>query len=352
MARGRTRRDFLAAAARAAAGASVAGLGGCFPDVGGSWPQVGPECADDEPITPVAGASRVVEVHREDSVVDGAVNAAAMRPMLDAALAALTDGAADPWRLLLPDYTDATRIGLKVNCLNEYLPTTVPLVAALVASLRDGLGIAPERLIVWDRRLDELSPAPPRRRFDAETVPGATIMGTWSSLEDWSGPGYTDALCGEVEGKVPRLSRILTDLTDLTINCPVLKTHGVSGVTGAMKNIYGIIHNPGDYHRNLVTALPALYRLPPIRRHIRLNVLDALVAVTTGGTSSPPDAYPKRILVSADALALDNYALALVNQLRADKGIGLPDVDPTLTTWLGLSHELGLGALDYELVTA
>jgi hypothetical protein len=50
------------------------------------------------------------------------------------------------------------------------------------------------------------------------------------------------------------------------------------------------------YHRNLATGdlatdLPALYRLPrlpPIRRHIRLTVLDALVVVTAGGTPSPP----------------------------------------------------------------
>ena len=156
-------------------------------------------------------------------------------------------------------------------------------------------------------------------------------------------------MCGRIAGKSPRLSRILTDLTDFTVNCPVLKTHGVSGVTGALKNIYGIIHNPGDYHGSLLTALPALYRLPPIRNRIRLTVIDALIAVTTGGTSSPPDTVPRRILVSQDPLAADSYALKLVNQLRAEKNLNLAEVDPSVTTWLQNGFELGLGTLRYQL---
>ena len=138
-------------------------------------------------------------------------------------------------------------------------------------------------------------------------------------------------------------------MTDFTINCPVLKTHEVSGVTGALKNIYGIIDIPGEYHHNLLEALPALYRLPPIRNRIRLTVIDALIAVTTGGTSSPPDTTPRRVLVSLDPLAADSHALALVNQLRAEKNLNLSAVDPAITTWLKNGYDLGLGTLRYQL---
>jgi hypothetical protein len=351
-----TRRDFLRGTVGAAAGASLIGLGGCFPDVGGSWAALTAACVDEDPVVPVTEAGRVVEVVREDSVLQvtdpgsGAgrleVQAAAMRPMLDAALAALTDGAAQPWSVLLPEVGAATRIGIKVNCLNQQLPTSVALVRALVDSLREGLGITPDRLVVWDRRLDELTLC----GFTAESV-GAPVRGTVNSITDGGGPGYTAAICGVVEGQAPRFSRILTDLTDLTINCPVLKTHRVSGVTAAFKNIYGIIDNPGDYHDNLVTALPALYRLPPIRRAIRLSLCDALLAVTRGGTSDPPDATPRRVLLARDPLALDRYALDLVNGIRATAQPPLGAVDAKVTGWLQGAADLGLGSLQYELQT-
>ena len=353
-----TRRQFLADAARVGAGTAAAGaLSGCFPDVGGEWPHVTPACQDEAAVTPVAGASRVVDVYREDAVVevdDGGVirqeiNEAVVGPMLDAALAELTDGAAQPWHSLLPDYTSATRIGIKANCLNYAVPTSVAMIKALVASLRAELDIDAARIIVWDRRLDELAPPAPRHLYDGDEI-GATILGTINSITDSGGPGYSDAICGVVAGKVPRLSRIITELTDLTINCPVLKNHGISGVTGALKNIYGIIDNPGEYHDNVITALPELYRLPPIRDHIRLTVLDALAAITTGGTSAPAaDAYPRRVIVSQDPLALDSYALALVNQLRGLKTPPAPAVDPSLTEWMQNGYELGLGTVAYEL---
>jgi len=345
----KTRREFLARAAGVGAGAAVGGLLGCFPDVGGEWPEVSALCRDDSALAPVPGASRVVEVFREDSIVDDEINAEVMRPMIDEALAEISGGAADPWRALLPDYTDATRIGIKVNCLNGQVPTAVPLVKALIESLRDSLGVTADRVIVWDRRLDELSPPPPRHLYDAEEI-GATVMGTINSTTDLGGPGYSEAICGMVAGRAPRLSRILTELTDVTINCPVLKTHDISGVTAALKNIYGVIDNPHEYHSNIVTALPELYRLPPIRERMRLTVCDALVAVTRGGTSSPPDTYPKRILVAQDPLALDSYAVDLVNQLRRESGFGLSDIDPSFTEWLQNGYDLGLGTLDYDLV--
>jgi len=343
----------MAAVARAGAGATVAGLAGCFPDVGGSWPEVTEACFDQDAVDPVAGASRVVECFRDDSVVevDGRfeINADAVRPMLDATLDALTDGAAAPWHAILPDFTSAMRIGLKINCLNEMVPTSPAVVKAIVASLKEELAIDGEQIIVWDRRLDEMIPAPPRQLYVPEDI-GAQVIGTINSTTDPGGPGYSDPFCGIVADKAPRLSRILTELTDVTINVPVLKSHGISGVTAALKNIFGIIDNPSEYHGNINESLPALYRLPPIRDHIRLTICDALIAVTVGGTSSPPDTYAKRLLASRDPLALDNHALALVNQLRRDKNLDLAAVDPTTTEWLQNGYDLGLGSLDADLV--
>ena len=86
-------------------------------------------------------------------------------------------------------------------------------------------------------------------------------------------PGYGEQISPTIECQSPRLSRILTELTDLTINCPVLKTHDVSGITAAMKNIYGIIDIPDSYHAPIQTGLPKLYALPAIRNAISLTIV-------------------------------------------------------------------------------
>lgn len=335
-----TRRDILAA------GAALT-TAGCFPEVGGKWPTVSEACRDVDVFAPPASAV-VAEIERADSVtVDAAtarttIHEAPVRLMLEAALATLVP-TGSPWRAVLPDFSSAMRIGLKVNVLNEMCPTSVALTKAVVDSLVDALGVSRDQLIVWDRRLDELE----RCGFTDAAV-GATVMGTLRSTSG-GGPGYGDPTCGVVAGRAPRLSRILTELTDVTINVPVLKTHAICGVTGALKNIYGVIDNPGEYHQNLNTALPLLYRLPPIRRSMRLHLLDGLVAVTTGGTSSPPDTVPRRLLASVDPVALDARALALAEELRAELQLGLKPIDRTFTAWMENSQAQGLGSVDYEL---
>jgi uncharacterized protein (DUF362 family) len=268
--------------------------------------------------------------------------------MIDTALTSLAGGADNPWPTLLPTYQTGMRIGLKVNCLNSKLPTSPAVVRAIIRSLTTKLGVDPSTIVVWDRRLDELINA---GKYTAEDLQGAQMVGTVNSTTDASGPGYYgNAACSVVEGSTPKLSRILTRDTDITINCPVLKSHGVSGVTGALKNIYGIIDIPGNYHDNLPTALPALYNLPAIRNSIKLTIIDALQAVTMKDTQDPPDATPKRILASTDPIALDRYALDLVNQLRATHSV--KPIEGPLVGWLDRAYELGLGAASYSLVTA
>lgn len=343
----KTRREFLKAAGKVAAGASLGGMGACFPDVGGTWPKLTEACVAHDTASLVEGPSEVVEVLCEASAptppTPFQIDEERVRAMLEAALGALGGGtAAKLWERILPDYSPAMRIGIKVNCLNPSCPTSVPVVKALVGMLKSTLGISEQRLLVWDRRLDELRSC----GFTEEAV-GAPVMGTINSTTDGSGPGYGEAFCGVVAGKAPRLSRILTELTDVTLNVPVLKSHDVSGITAAFKNIYGIIDRPEVYHTSLATALPALYCLPPIRTRMRLHIVDAIRAVTRGGTSDVSDRVPKRLLVSADPVALDNYALALVNDLRAHDPLRpLGPVNEERTGWLKNAYDLGLGSLE------
>jgi hypothetical protein len=257
---------------------------------------------------------------------------------------------ASAWRILLPGYKPGNTIGLKVNCLNAQVPTSGAVVRSIVTSLKNDLGVEPSKIIVWDRVLEELKA---KARYSEEDLAGAQLLGTLvSTSQPTEGePGYGAILCQPIEGQTPRISRILTDMTALTINCPVLKTHNVSGVTAAMKNIYGIIDIPGKFHKTLPTALPNIYALPPIRNSLVLTIVDALIGVVTGDTESSPDATPKRILLSQDPVAMDNYSLDLVNQLRAAAQPRAFDPLPTNNLgWIDLAHELGLGNKNFNLV--
>jgi hypothetical protein len=367
---GMTRRGILTGAAGAAAAASLGSIAGCFPSVGGTWPDAGPDAAAeeagtptacgcsppdggaaqaDDQIVPVQGASTVVTIQNDDSVDAKGKSLAqpqldAVQSMVDSVLSTLAGGATNPWSVLLPTAGPCTRIGLKVNCLNAYLPTSRAVVRAIIKNLQTNLQACPYNIIVWDRTLDELTKY---GQYSTDDLQGARLIATAKSGDDPT--GYTDVNCGVIEGFTPRLSTIITDQTDITINCPVLKSHGVSGVTAGMKNIYGIIDIPSSYHSNLSTALPALYRIPQIRNSIKLTIVDALQAVTLADTNNRPDKIVGRIFASLDPLAIDHYALDVVNQIRNDTFHREP-IQSSLLGWLDNAYQLGIGAKEYKLV--
>jgi uncharacterized protein (DUF362 family) len=375
--RGMTRREILTGVAGAATAASLGGIAGCFPNVGGTWPDGavvstcgctppdgGASVANDETATgPRTGASTVVTIQRDDSIDATGKSLAqpqldAVQSMIDAVLSTLAGGAANPWSVLLPNISLCTRIGLKVNCLSGYFPTSPAVVRAIIKSLLTHTEVCPGSIIVWDRRLDELNGA---GKYTDEHLQGAQLLGTITAAKDWHGPKYSSDYFGTFQGSTPRLSRILTEMTDVTINCPVLKSHNQSGVTAALKNIFGIIDIPGSFHTDkdkgihLPTALPALYNIPQIRNSIKLTIVDALQAVVVGDTASPVDRFPGRIFASTDPLALDRYALDLINHMRANplhaNQTPSPAIAGDIISWLDNAYQLGIGTKDYNLVT-
>jgi uncharacterized protein (DUF362 family) len=278
----------------------------------------------------------------------------AVQVMVDTVLSTLAGGASNPWKVLLPTAGFCTRIGLKVNCLNSAVSTSPAVVRAIIKNLQTNLSVCASNIIVWDRTFTELVAA----KYSADDLQGARMLGTTGTYGGVTGPGYSQPNYGTYDGydeaaKVwgkytPRLSRILTEETDITINCPVLKSHGVSGVTAGLKNIYGIIDIPGVFHTPIATALPALYNLAPIRKGIQLTIVDALKAVTVGDTQAMWDNAPGRIFASQDPLALDHYALDLLNSLRAQKK--KPAISGDVVSWMDNAYQLGLGTNGYTLV--
>lgn len=319
-----SRRDLLRGAAALSAGAMLL-----------------PRCGDEDlPLPPATYPGRVVEVRDDRAVTGKTIDRTRAAAMLTAGLTALTGAASvrEAWQALLPDYSPSMRIGLKLNCLSAYLPSSPELVAVVVDSLKQSLGMDPQRILVWDRRTDELT----RSKIDATTVGGARVLGTVTSTSDASGPGYESA-SETVAGKKTHLSRILTRETDATINLALLKTHTISGITGAMKNTYGCIDNPGDFHTGLNNELPLIYSLSGIRNKMRLHLTEGLLAVIKGDTSDPPDATPMRLLLATDPLALDTRAVALVNELRAALTKPAAALDTASLGWLAEAGRLKIG---------
>ena len=94
------------------------------------------------------GLSSVVYIH-DDNLTSGiAPNETLLKPSLLACLKNFTGKStiAEAWRDILPNYKPEQVIGIKVNCINNSLPSHPQVVSALVSSLVD-FGV-PENNIV------------------------------------------------------------------------------------------------------------------------------------------------------------------------------------------------------------
>ena len=232
-------------------------------------------------------------------------------------------------------------VGLKVNGLaGRGASTNVLLVEMICERLREA-GVPQNNIVIWDRLNADLESAGFRvtTRQDRVRCLGNDTL------------GYEDELA--IYGSVgSRLSRTLTQLCDSVINLPVLKDHGIAGVTIALKNLFGAIHNPNKYHLNVGDPYVAdLNMLPPIRQKVRLNICDALTAQYEGGPSYMPQwAWPYNgLLLSLDPVALDSVGWQILERKRAEKDMkslaALGRTPNYIATAADAQHRLGTNDL-------
>lgn len=232
--------------------------------------------------------------------------------MLDRAMETYfhTQNPSEPWKQIV---RPGQLVGLKVNTLGHKLSSSVALVLAICERLQR-VGIKPGDIIIWDRSSRDLQSG----GYTISTGAGAIrCVGT-----DMAGYGYEETPVSF--GKVTtRLSKILTQC-DVTINVPILKNHGMSGVTMAMKNMYGVIHNPNQMHGNSCNPYIAdLNMIPAIRDKVRFVIGDMMTAVYEGGPSYRPEYSWNEdgIIVGEDRVAIDHTALQIIERKRAEKGL-------------------------------
>lgn len=289
--------------------------------------------------------SRIVLVkHSKVISPDGIVDSDILDSMLDTAISNFNgDSPSDYWNKI---FSPKETIGLKVNTLglNSIARSSLTdhfsaITNSIIKSFKE-CGYKDENFIIWDRSNEELTSA----GFNIQNEIGKTRTLGVVSRSGGSAIGYHDNEI-QVESKSTRITKILTDMCDGIINIPLIKDHGNSGFTGALKNHYGTINNARDFHNNNCTdpGIPEINMIDVIRKKQRLIIVDALMCVFNGGPR-----WERRfmwpfggILVGTDPVAVDTVLFNIMNEKR--KRENLQPIHENHAIHISLASEIGLG---------
>jgi uncharacterized protein (DUF362 family) len=257
-----------------------------------------------------SGLSRVV-IARDAKIrsASSSLDSAQIAKLLDRALQASfdCDSPLEAWKKVV---RPGEVVGLKVNCLGGRGNATHPELVEIISERLQQAGI--KEIVIWERQNSDLEHA---RYKIVERGSGIRCFGN-----DTLGFENELSTFGEAGSQV---CRTLTQVCDAVINLPVLKDHGIAGVTLALKSMFGAIHNPNKYHSNAGNPYVAdVYALPPIRQKVRLHICDGINAQYEGGPSFMPQwMWPfNGLLVARDPVALDYVGWKIIENKRAEMG--------------------------------
>jgi uncharacterized protein (DUF362 family) len=265
------------------------------------------------------------------------VNRALARRYINQALLHITGSASASaaWRKLFPSHQ---RVAIKLSCLpGKPLSSSRGVVMAIV----DGLlaaGIKGNHIYVWERTARELQEAGfsvGRGRIN--------ILGT----DNFPAGGYSQTV--EISGSVGTCFSKIMDEVDALVSVPVLKDHDIAGVSIALKNFYGAIHNPNKFHDNHCDPYVAdLCNHPLIRKKLRLTVCDASRIQIHNG----PAYFPRYVLeyggllVSSDPVALDRVGWDIIETERRKMGLKSLSAESRAPKYINSAARLNLGCAD------
>lgn len=312
-----SRRDFFRKAAGAAAG--LAGISALGPSCAESLPKIsksGISSFDGGQ----SGVSRVV-IARDSSIWNGEnLDKDKVRDLLFRAVRKFTGKTGDraAWSVF---FSPGERVSMKLNCIaGKKLSSTPELVGAVAAGVLSA-GVIPENIIGWDRTNRELRRAGFPEGRDAT---GIRYLGTDTGPQkgmNFFGYDYDLTIAGEVGSQVARIASVFSDAI---VNVPVLKDHDLAGMSGALKNYFGAIHNPNKLHENGCEPYVAdLNTMPVFREKTRLIVCDGTLAQYHAGPGYKPHYAWKfsGIIVGTDPVAVDTVAWRIIEEKRAESGL-------------------------------
>ncbi len=315
----RDRRRFLKTTAAAAVVTSVPGL--VFADQ-----------ATDEPNW-FSKPGRVVRVHHPGAMETmKKPNAEVVASMVERAVMELT-GAKDPASAWKQFVGPKDVVEIKINCLGKrYNSTNAETVQAIITGLVSA-GVDRNEIYIYDMYGSHM-----RSTREKLFRPDGKRVGF---AEQW---GYDRNATKHGAGK-SKFAAILGKVTAV-INVPVMKSHSLSQVTGALKNMtHGHVHNPSRFHRNgCVPGIPEIYAHPKIVGKVRLTIMDGLRLLYHGGPQDSPRhrIIQNHIYASTDPVALDRILFERIQEARKEHK-KRPLEEPA---FLAPAQELGLGVAD------
>ncbi|MFH1489877.1 MAG: DUF362 domain-containing protein [Pseudomonadota bacterium] len=167
-------------------------------------------------------------------------------------------------------------------------------------------------------------------------------------LKEAAGPYYRNfnrnLKVVELERPFKRKVAVLRDVleADVYISVPKMKTHGLTMISGAVKNNYGLLTGGQKawYHYYSVTPerfaeiIVEMFRLRPPD----LVIMDAVLAMEGYGPASPETRWVNKVLASDDGVALDRVEAKII-------GFDVEDVP-----YLKLAGDLSLGETDIDAI--
>ncbi len=287
-----------------------------------------------------------VVIAKDDSVFTetGNVKEALVLNLLHKAVMQLTN-ALSPEKAWQSLFKPGDVVGIKLNCLSgRIMSPHVSVVESIIQGLKSA-GVKDKNIIVFERFNRELETAGFRVRRRTE---GIQCFGT----DELPGGGYENE--PQLAGSVGTcFSKIVSRLCTAIVNVPVLKDHDLAGVSVAMKNFFGVIHNPNKYHGNNCNPFIAeLNTHPYLADKVRLIVCDALLAQYHGGPGYKPQwtwNY-NGIIVGRDPVALDRICHTIIEERR--KAMKLPSLKQANREpkYISTAATLGLGIDDISKI--
>ncbi|HUT23534.1 MAG TPA: DUF362 domain-containing protein [Sumerlaeia bacterium] len=278
---------------------------------------------------PTGPMAAIVRDKTLKSIEGNKVDADIVQRLVDKAVMTLAgkDDVAKAWAVYV---SPKDRVAVKFNGLFRNATTHPEVIRAVTNGLVKA-GVDPAKIVVYDRS---------DKDFETARVAvnrGGTGVPAYGTGNEYGSP----TKAGPVSTK---LSKILTE-ADVLINLPVLKTHEICGVTGALKNHLGTVPNAGEFHGNGCLAVADLNTLGPIKDKTRICIADGLYGLYHGGPGFKPQ-YRwdyHGIIASVDPVALDATLEDILKEKRLEQGMS-PRHQPT--THIARAAELGVGVAD------
>ncbi len=129
---------------------------------------------------------------------------------------------------------------------------------------------------------------------------------------------------------------------DVLISLPKFKTHGLTVMTGAIKNSYGILPGAQKARLHQIAGTPQRFHeliVEVFRLRVPdLFIMDAVVGMEGNGPASPELRHIGLILAADNAVALDGVVARMMG------------LDPGALRFLQKAKELGLGDFDAKMI--